>query len=335
MIRHISLLTLILITFTTNACKKPMKKYKWIPTECAPADYPSQIYNGFVFYGDGKSIYIPDGRPIDYGWGADGSINIAGEDFKEAPNRITVNWISYAENKSYSADFKLDEKKIDSLFNLGYRDDSNSIGRPTYDMVKIGLAPGGFVVVWLTGFATQIEVGHFTAEEVPGFDWKKRYSEINMTEYREHILTKIAPEAQRKITEGKIPFQYWNNLRNRYDWIINFNNTPGFMETIVEFINKEEQHIYKDEIPMLTYQHLAPPEHFYIEWLDHLKRKLGSDIWFDVAEMQSIFSRHADEKITINVAIDDNNNKPRITFKTGDKVIATPTIKTKTYYKRD
>ncbi|WP_142526966.1 hypothetical protein [Pedobacter westerhofensis] len=38
------------------------KKYDWIPTECAPKDYPAQIYSGHFYYGDKGSVYVPDGR---------------------------------------------------------------------------------------------------------------------------------------------------------------------------------------------------------------------------------------------------------------------------------
>jgi len=324
-----------LITLATSACKEGVKKYDWIPTECAPSDYPAQIYSGFVYYGNGKSIYIPDGRAIDYGWGEMGSVNVAGPDLKEAPDRITVNWISYAENQSYSGDFKLNRARIDSLFLAGYRDDSYNSGKPTYHWLKIGLAPGGFVVVWLTGINTQIEVGHFTAHKVADFDWTRLYPGIDMQAHRKMVLTRLSSDTQKAISESNIPFGYWNRLRKRYPLKIDFSEIPDFLEASIDYINKEQQHIYKDENDKIGFEPLAPPAHIYVEWLDHLQQRLATEIWFDASELMTLFGQCAGQQITVKLEVSETDKPPVPTLNVAGHLVATPKIKNKTYNKRD
>jgi hypothetical protein len=63
-----------------NDAKAAVKKYDWIPTECAPEEYPVQIYKGNLLYGiKGAGVDIPDGVTVKNGWGEEGSLPIAGD----------------------------------------------------------------------------------------------------------------------------------------------------------------------------------------------------------------------------------------------------------------
>lgn len=109
--KRICLLLSLVVSFTVSSCQDKMRKYDWIPTECAPKNYPIQIYKGDFYYGDKGRIYIPDGRAVDIGWGEMGSVNIAGDKLKEAPHTLELTWISFTEKKNYKGRFELDTKK--------------------------------------------------------------------------------------------------------------------------------------------------------------------------------------------------------------------------------
>lgn len=60
------------------------KKYAWRPTTSARSEFPIELIKGDIFYGKDKSIYIPDGRTVQNGWGKIGAIHVAGEYLKQA-----------------------------------------------------------------------------------------------------------------------------------------------------------------------------------------------------------------------------------------------------------
>ncbi|MCP3873094.1 MAG: DUF2931 family protein, partial [Desulfobacteraceae bacterium] len=110
----IILFSVIMACLTTGCMQKDkiMKKFEWLPTECAPKNYPMKIVRGDFIFKNKNSIYIPDGRFIMDGWGEVGSIDIVGEDFKPLPVRLRILWFSYTEDKFYAGDFDLPYEKI-------------------------------------------------------------------------------------------------------------------------------------------------------------------------------------------------------------------------------
>lgn len=141
-----------------------MDRFDWLVTECAPAGFPARIVGGDLFFEDGSSLYIPARRVVNNGWGATGSIHIAGDDLKPAPVRLEVTWLSYTEDRFYRGAFDLPASLLLALFRSGLP--SPRDGRHiTYDRVVVGVAPGGAVSVWMGAQRVVTEVAVFRASE--------------------------------------------------------------------------------------------------------------------------------------------------------------------------
>jgi len=334
--RKLFLLIITLSSFTISSCQEKMKKYEWLPTECAPENYPAEIYSGFFHYGTKGSIYIPNGRTVDYGWGENGSVNIAGEQLKEAPHSLELSWISYAEKKNYAGKFELDAKKIDSLFAEGYPDDVEG-GRSTYQMIKVGMAPGGDVVVWLSGDKSkQVEIGHFKAKPIGELDWKKIYPNMDetMSQYIDAQLQKLPENIQTAIKNGEIPYDYWEGLRKRYQWKAVVESTAAITRIDLAYFNKERDFVFGEALKHMVDQQAGVIEELSVYWLDDQKRELRTEIKFDEKEAFAVFSNlKENEKGELLISLDKGKKDATVKLKIRDKEIPFKEIKTQSFFR--
>ncbi|CAM4074194.1 Protein of unknown function [Pedobacter westerhofensis] len=334
--KRLLILTVAIGSFTISACQEKMKKYDWIPTECAPKDYPVQIYSGHFYYGDKGSIYVPDGRAVNYGWGEEGSINIAGDKFKESPHTLELTWISFTEKKNYFARFNLDTKKIDSLFAAGYPTDVGD-GKGTYHEVKVGMAPGGYVVLWLTAERSkQVEVGQFRAKVTGELDWKKVYPDMGGTfdEYSNAIVSDLSDTIKQQMKDHTIPMGYWESLRKRYLWKPVIESTAEVKRIDFDYANKERDFIFGEALNNITVKPTAVIEELSVYWLDDKKRELRTEIKFNEQEAFKLFSEIKDDgegQLVVHL----NKDKPDATveIKYKGKQFVFEELKVKSFYR--
>lgn len=334
--KRISLLLLAISSFTISSCQKKTKKYNWIPTECAPVNYPAQIFKGNFYYGDKGDIYIPDGREINYGWGEDGSINIAGDALKEAPETLELTWISFTENKNYTGKFELDIKKIDSLLTAGYPRDIES-GKGTYRLIKVGMAPGGDVIVWLTGVRNkQVEVGFYKARPTGSLDWKEVYPDMRGTfePYINTIVSKLPDSIKNQIKNHTIPFNYWSGLRKRYNWKPAFRGKTKVTRIDLDYFNKERDFVFGENLTKMIFKPTAVIEALSVYWLDDKNRELLTEVKFNEKETFAIFSKlQGDKQGELVIAVDKEKSDVTVKLKLKDSEIPFQQIRTQSFYK--
>ncbi len=136
----VTLICLIVLSFTLYG-KTSRTTYKWRPTESAKAQFPMEIIKGDIYY-QGGSIYIPDNRTVENGWGEMGSTHVAGEYMKGIPYKVSITWFSYLENTFYSGEFYLPCDKIKSMLERGVINKTND-KLSTYDTIVVGMGLGG------------------------------------------------------------------------------------------------------------------------------------------------------------------------------------------------
>ncbi|WP_148863232.1 DUF2931 family protein [Marinobacter fonticola] len=85
------------------------------------------------------------------------------------PNYIAIQWFSFAEQKFYQRLFSLPEGLEDRMReHATYTTSMGTFSRPR-DILTIGLAPGGQIVLWIQNqIGNEIEVGRLQANEIEG-----------------------------------------------------------------------------------------------------------------------------------------------------------------------
>lgn len=334
--KRICLLLLSISSFTISSCQEKMKKYDWIPTECAPENYPVQVYKGNFYYGDKGSIYIPDGRAVDIGWGEVGSVNIAGDKLKEAPHTLEITWISFTEKKNYTGKFELDTRKIDSLLAAGYPSDIEG-GKDTYKMIKVGMAPGGDVVLWLSGVRNkQVEIGHYKAKTIADLDWKKVYPDLegSFDPYINDVIKDLSDTVKDQIKNHSIPFNYWAGLRKRYNWKPSFQGNAKVTRIDLDYFNKERDFVFGENLAKITFKPSAVIEELSVYWLDDKNRELRTGVKFDESEAFAVFSKlQENEQGELVITVDKEKSDVTVKLKLKDSEVPFKQIKTQSYYK--
>ncbi|NNE62692.1 MAG: DUF2931 family protein, partial [Gammaproteobacteria bacterium] len=121
MARYIKVISRLIVVFSLTACGSTMaNKFDWKATESAPKNYAMKIVTGHFYSPDGYSLYIPNKKRIHHGWGKGVSSHLVGPDTKSLPNRMSISFFSYTEDKFYQGEFDLPYDKIVRLFDEGY-----------------------------------------------------------------------------------------------------------------------------------------------------------------------------------------------------------------------
>lgn len=278
-----------------------MTKFDWLATESAPENFPMRIISGFFIAPDGYSLYIPNSKRIDYGWGDMVSSHVVGPDLKSLPNRMEIEFFSYTENIFYKGEFDLPYDTIVRLFNEGYYSPKEK-GHTTYERIMAGVTPGGSVAVWLLGVNKTTEVFFGKAEKTEDIPWARIYdgSEITREEFvHESLEDAIGIENINTLKQNGIPFELWDSYRVHYPWqpVIIADNPPPFINAIFYFNGEEDYFRYPLNEPATSALRPIPREVFYI-W-DNPDGKVSRPIFnFDEAEMFAAFKRLCPDGLT-------------------------------------
>lgn len=148
-----------------------MKKYEWDILISGSVMHPIEVYEGSFVYMDGReknfrSLGAGSGMYTSY-WSSPGGTMNHTEAFP-LPTELSIAWFSYTEAKFYGGNFELPYEKIVDLFKNEELKTirQEKLYKDKYDNFRIGLAPGGLVVVWAGGAHYLKEIAHFQANEV-------------------------------------------------------------------------------------------------------------------------------------------------------------------------
>jgi len=307
------LLTILLIIPKKGYAK--VDKYEWLPSESALENYPMQIVEGYLIYKDDSSLYIPDGKIIRNGLGELLSTHAVGDDFKPIPDRLSILWFSYTEDKFYEGHFDLPFEKISKLFKAGFKSQSFS-GHVTYDSIVVGLAPEGEISVFLVEEEI-LEVARFKAEEVER-DWKLilNNESILKADYIKKVLSyePSKPDKAALLKENAIPAGKWDLYREvyrrQYPWKLKI---TGGVPTIAWLRTYNGENEFFDfSRPSSNRSHRSIPRLIDLSWTNSKKGEYYAPIVFNQDEIIDAFKKlsfeKGDDEITVEIIIKE---KPR------------------------
>lgn len=197
-----------------------MKKYDWLPSECAPREFPVEILVGNLQLADGDLVAIPAGKTVLNGWGEIGSTHLVGDDTKALPTKLDITWFSYTENIFYSGSWELPVNEIQEHFGKGLKPHQCIGETPTYDRIVIGMAPGGKVSVWITAIGVNLEVAKFEATEA-SIPWGQFFDnpDVTRSEYIEIVLGDFYDsETVEQMLSTPVLKNIWHPSQKQYAW---------------------------------------------------------------------------------------------------------------------
>lgn len=325
----------LLLTFTSscqNTTKKQtsnkenqkqtmsLEKFEYKPTISCPVGYPIDVYRGGFELAGGRFESLNLGTH--YGpWGATGAS--MSSSLKGVPVKLNLIWVSYAEDVFYKISTEIDSKLIAEKFKEGYPNSSLFFGRnnkenETYNYIVAGFAPGGVVVVWLSGSGKQIEIGRYqaektivSAEDIAKLDNHERL--IFQEDYRRKMMIneKIVPLDVQLANKNKpIPFGLWDSYRELYSWRPKFKFHGGnkIVKTYISMFNGEFEEQFGENLNENAFKKRAIPKTVTLTWKDEGKSYVAN-IDFEEKEIFDAFKEINKEKSIQEIELEFAPNK--------------------------
>ena len=216
------------------------EKFKLSAGPCAADGYFVMIQSASFINSQGGSFPVPSGHVLRGNWGASGTAWAVGDEMQAVPERLTMLWFSYAEDKFYKGDFALPQEKLYQLLQQGSWDiDKNK--QVTYDEFVVCVLPKGGVAVWLSG-GNQVLVGRFQAQEtVPSAaDYQRYYGDASRAEFVQMRRGQMPAAVQTEIKAGTMSTKKWDEYLKTYPWQVAFNVPVTFYRSYsMQYVSAE------------------------------------------------------------------------------------------------
>ena len=206
----------ILVLLVLAGCS-PKDKYEWNAGLSGPKYYPSGAPRVEYFY-KGKSVAGASANiGFDPGWGVTAGGYSGGDQYKDIPDSVAVQWVCSVDNYLYRGGARLPRERMLELFKNGFKTVYGM--KTTYTSIVAGMAPGGNVTIWLRGSERLTEVIRFKAQERledPYID----------KDYREKTVKNWGNYLTYWYLHG-VPYDVWEKGDKEYDYDIGFSSEGG------------------------------------------------------------------------------------------------------------
>lgn len=269
----------------------------WYPTECAPITCPVEVIRGGFILEDGSTVSLPRGTFIANGWGALGSLFLAGDEFKAYPQYLIIAWLSYRDRTFYEGDFELPVEVITKEFEKGFISPLDN-RRKTYQFVLVGMAPGGNVSVWLHGDSLSKEVAFFKGKVNKNYNYSRLIGAYqNFDAYvNEQMDEYFAAAKNKEIFKLSTDASLWQeHYRKPYNINLQLLTLGEPVSILVDYYNGEREYRIIEDAEEATCLRVIPKE-VAVEWNNPVGQMLKLFFAFDFDELyKSIKALEYDE----------------------------------------
>lgn len=278
-------LSVVALIFIALNCNPHMKKFDWLPTECAPQDYPVQVIEGYFESDTGEQFRMAKGKTVNKGWGKLGTIFMSGDKLKPVPTSLHIKWYSFAEDVFYQISLDLDAAKATALFSEPYISPVTDQMKE-FDYLMVAMAPGGTINVWLYGEQVVVELAHAQAEPFD-YPWEQFFPSKKLTreEYRKLKMTEVM-DGQRveEVLASEVPKErYAVDMRVRFDWNYDILGEQRPISVHTDFINGEREYLHFEKGNKPMHAPRPIPQKSKLRWAEGASVYMA-EILFDESE---------------------------------------------------
>jgi len=309
-----------------------------IPGAAGVPNYPMEYSELSFVNADSTGISSP-GAFVSYKgskWGDNVASVQVGDYLKAIPVRLNVTWLSYTEDQFYTGSFVLPHDKILALFEKGRPDFDYGINKSmtsTFTEIIVGMAPGGTVVVWLSGAGRPVDVASFKAHKTD-IDMKEFMDrsdyKFTRTEYTKFKLedTSVA----NNLAKNGIPYGLWDKYREHFSMrpkIAFDQHEPVKIGTIMmDFLNGEQEEIDSAGVNKIEYTDRAKISSLNFNWSLQLagkKQGFQLGITFEPAEIvkayEEIYGKDNEGQGELLVQVNKGNDHYQVFLQGNNKKV--------------
>ena len=328
-----NLITCFCLIFLLTHCKEnpfmKTEKYPYAVTATGPEGYPMEVHMGYFLDEKEELICgVPRTGSLSAGWQGDAAEG--GQNGDKIPAYLSLTYISYAEKKFYNVEAKLPAEKILEEFRKGYKlkkymsDETEDL---TYGKLTVGMAPGGVVVLWLSGKSHRVEICRLQAKEVfvDKDDFRRRVFENETQQEFFDVAYDLAlsDSIKQDIKERGIPFGLWDEYREKYNYRFTFrpyDDRDKFTYINALYYNGEAEEILKPDLALKKYTSRGIPYRCNFIFFSY-----STEIIFNDREMIQVFKemkkKHPGKPIDIILTPTFLYNEIKVSVKCEDEEI--------------
>ena len=317
-----------------NKNKMTQEEFPYMVTVSAPEEYTVEVNIGYLLDKNKKLICgMPRAGQVNNGWQYDGSK--AGMGGSAIPYHLNLTYIAFAEKKVYTVDADLPADKILEAFKKGYdkEERDGSITHETYDVLTVGAAPGGVIVVWLSGSNNRTEICRLQAKETEiqdpiefsktmgwSIDGKNMQTKPLFFDY---VYQTIPDSIRTEIAKNGIPYGLWDKYRDKYKYrfvLKPYDEKDVFTHNYYLYYNGEADEVLRTELDKKEYMEKGIPY-----TCNFIFTRYSTEIVFNDQEMLQVFNKlkakYPDKPIDIVITPTFNYDSMKVSVKCGNEEV--------------
>lgn len=334
-------------TFNNEQVYRNTEKYDYQQGIATPEGYPIKLLSNSKFTlavkGDRNPYTLLETSKVySTNWGnAESTFKSSEDGGVVLPDSLKLYWFSFLENKYYGLSTKLDKTKISDFFKKGYQRDMTGDLEETinakYQDLNAGIAPGGDVILWISGASETREISVFKAKEM-NINQFKAEDVVKADEIKKVLsdTCECKDDLQfRKIVQNDkpIPFGVWvKKYREKYNWKVDYGNL-GQSKSRLEFYfyNGENFSLFNEDVIKSNHQKQVVPSYIIFHFFKN-KAKYKAFFQFDEDEIYSNFKTLTQENPyePMDIVLNFNENLTNATVKVKSKNKTLDFVKMKT-----
>ncbi|WP_423740493.1 DUF2931 family protein [Flavobacterium columnare] len=295
-------LLILLFILPLGGCKHTNKKHDKMTQEnfsygvgvTSPKEYPTEVHIGYLLDQNKKLICgMPRSGTNGGGWTYKGKQGGMGGG--SIPYYLNLTYVAYAEKKFYKVEAALPADKILAEFKKGYdrMTHKGDIVHETYDVLTVGAAPGGCIVVWLSGSNNRVEICRLQAKET-FVDKNDFLGFVDKTESQQKFLDDLykitVPDSiKAEIAQKGIPYGLWDQYREKYKYrfvLKSYDEKDKFTHNYYLYYNAEADEVLQKKLNKQEYMIKGIPY-----TCNFIFRTYSTEIIFNDREMLQVFDK--------------------------------------------
>jgi hypothetical protein len=157
---------------------------------------------------------------------------IMGSDYLlSVPDSITTKWVCDTDKILYEGSYKLPREKMLELFRTKAIDSYGD--QNDYNLIVVGMAPGGNVTVWMRGGSASTEICRFKANN-KGI-WKEDDPDYDKYTKEHESLSEGFKESRTYLKIHGIPYSAWEKGEKEYNYDIGFSSEENYDYNMLVF----------------------------------------------------------------------------------------------------
>ncbi|MET3047588.1 DUF2931 family protein, partial [Flavobacterium covae] len=172
------------------------------------------------------------------------------------PYYLNLTYVAYAEKKFYKVEAALPADKILAEFKKGYdrMTHKGDIVHETYDVLTVGAAPGGCIVVWLSGSNNRVEICRLQAKEtfVDRNDFYDNPHQRTQKDFFDTMYDIAVPDSiKAEIKQKGIPYGLWDQYREKYKYrfiLKSYDEKDKFTHNYYLYYNAEADEVLQEKL---------------------------------------------------------------------------------------